>query len=419
MNKKITVILLSLSILFFNVDYVSAATSINVISMTGTIFSGSPYLNPNNQNVYTIDFSGTRAIEIVREEYDENFSNLVERRVSNAHADGQPYAIGTNFVIRNHNAGYITTIYDANGSQIGRIQVVVMGRNGSSGGNDGGNGDCGCIVDIPGWGDHMAKLDEILAAIPSPPNWQNVANIFNNTIVPNLISQTSDMLGYAPSPPSPPTSRPKLKGDIPSPPKGNNAPGLTDSGFSANDLKNKAEKIEFREDPTGGFTILDPIGSLPTQEEFKDNIPNEPDMIPPEVPTTEAEAPSAPEEQENIAPSPPEVEAQLPSDPVDNGSNAPFPNEQEGTAPQPSEPGGTAPSPGEIINPLPGAPVENDNFAPQPGIGEGTTAPMPGNNDFNAPIPGSGNHQAPLPGEDKSNAPIPKESGKAPIPEGG
>ena len=95
--------------------------------MTGTIFSGSPYLNPNNQNVYTIDFSGTRAIEIVREEYDENFSNLVERRVSNAHADGQPY-IGTNFVIRNHNAGYITTIYDANGSQIGRIQVVVTGR---------------------------------------------------------------------------------------------------------------------------------------------------------------------------------------------------------------------------------------------------------------------------------------------------
>lgn len=414
MNKKITVILLSLSILFFNIDYVSAATI--TIPYFGTT-SETNYLWSNTANgrhvfeqINYVSHSNNAEMLFYRL-VDGSASYMSSRTLSSGQGQITPPENTNAIRLRSNDGREVYLTYAKSNNPLSRHVYFETGGDDGGGGNDGGGGggDCGCIVNIPGWGHHMAKLDEILAAIPSPPNWQNVANIFNNTIVPNLISQTSDMLGYAPSPPSPPRNRPKLTGDVPSPPKGNNAPGLTDSGFSANDLKNQAEKIEFREDPTGGFTILDPIGSLPSQEEFKDNIPKEPEMIPPEVPTTEAEAPSAPEEQENIAPSPPEVEAQLPSEPTDNESAAPFPSEQEGTAP----------SPGEIINPLPGAPVENDNFAPSPGLGEGTTAPMPGNNDFNAPIPGSGNHQAPLPGENNKNAPIPKESGKAPIPEGG
>src|SRR5699024_12505625 len=93
-------------------------------------------------------------------------------------------------------------------------------------------------------------------------------------------------------------------------------------GFTGNDIKNEEPKIEEREDPTGGWDILDPIGQLPSQDEFKDNIPNEGEMIAPEVPDVEGKAPH-----------PPEEENKAPGSPKDDENIAPKPPEQENVAP--------------------------------------------------------------------------------------
>lgn len=379
--KKIVLICIVLFSVIASPAY--ANRTINVIEMTGDIFSGQPYINPSNNNVYTIDFSGTRAIEITREEYDENFDQLITSRTTNAYDDGQPYATGTNFTIRPHNVGYITTVRDGSGNQIGRIRVVITSGNNY---ND--------IFSTPGWNQYMGRVNDIFNAIPPAPNWQQVANTFRDTIVPSFRNEMEDMLGQVPNAPPPPNYNNNLSGQIDAP-TGQEASGLADASFGANDIKSAADPIEVREDPTGGFTIMDPVGSLPSQEEFRDNIPNEGEMVAPDVPETDAEAPQvpdvdavapgAPEEQENIAPTPPEV-----------GGVAPSPGEVEGTAPNPNE--------GENI--APGAPSEGNNIPPTP-PSDSTTAPIPGEGDNIAPNPGEGGGSAPIPGADGSVAPIP------------
>ena len=235
-------------------------------------------------------------------------------------------------------------------------------------------GDCGCVVDIPGWGDMMGKLDEIKSAIPPEPNWQQVANTMRDTIVPAFRSEMEDMLGTAPEPPEPPIFNNPITGGIDEP-TGSLPADFEESGFTANDLKADAEEIQFQEDPSGGFELLDPVGSLPTQEEFKKNIPAEQDLQAPEVPDVSGTAPEPPT-QENIAPTPPDV---------------------TGTAPSPSEEDNIAPSP-----------TEGENVAPTPGDTTGT-APLPGDDSGTAPVPSEDLTTAPLPGEDLTGAPIPSE----------
>jgi len=237
-----------------------------------------------------------------------------------------------------------------------------------------GTGDCSCVVDIPGWGDMMTKLGEIKSAIPPEPNWQQVANTMRDTIVPAFRREMEDMLGTAPEPPAPPVFNNPLTGGIDEP-TGSLPADFEESGFTANDLKADAEQIQFQEDASGGFELLDPVGSLPTQEEFKQNIPSEQDLQAPEVPDVTGTAPQPPE-QENIAPEPPDV---------------------TGTAPSPTEEDNIAPSPSE-----------GENVAPTPGDTTGT-APLPGDDTGTAPVPSDDLTTAPLPGEDLTGAPIPSE----------
>ncbi|WP_194291197.1 hypothetical protein, partial [Amphibacillus jilinensis] len=305
------------------------------------------------------------------------------------------YAVSHDYVGQNYftvtcNGSYSVSFYDSSNNLLSSDTVNLTNINNqnsacqqppSDGGGNGSGGDCGCIFNTPGWSDYMGKIDDVINAIPSPPNWQQVANTFNNTIVPNLISETESMLGYAPSAPSAPNYSDTITGYIDEP-TGQNAEGLEDSSFTADDIKDGAEDIEVRDDPSGGFDILDPVESLPSEEEFRENIPDEGEVDIPEVPEPKAEIPEEPE-LEADRPESPEIEAEPPD-----------PGGVDGEAPQPGNEGGTAPIPGDREN----------------------TAPTPGDNGFNAPIPGGSGNNAPLPGSDMGDVPLPGESGTAPLP---
>lgn len=294
---------------------------------------------------------------------------------------------------------------------------------GNNGGGDGGNGDngsggsggdggvCECIFNSEGWNDFMDKMDEVIGKIPPPPNWNEVAETFRDAIVPSVISDLDNLLGRAPTPPTAPSmpklpTQPKLEGSVTTP-TGNSIP--SGGNFDANDIKNDAIEIPVREDPTGGFSILNPLDALPTQEEFKQNIPTEVDNFAPEVPDMVDGVPApVPPENENPLPSeptggtiepptPPDFDGTVPVPGDNNGGNAPIPGDGGGSAPIPGESGGTAPIPDN----------EFGNF-PIPGGNTGTF-PIPGNDFGSFPIPGIGGGTVPIPGDNSGSLPIPNK----------
>ena len=268
--------------------------------------------------------------------------------------------------------------YDANGNEIGTLkfypdQLVNSSCSSKFGGtNPGSTTTSSCttcdLFNCPGWQNYMQELQDIKNAIPPVPNWQEVANIFNNTIAPQIKSDLQSILGNVDNPPPAPIppSIPGLGKDLNdrgiTPPTGDNAPGLKDSTFTENDIKGGAPVIKERGDDSGGFIINNPIDGLPTQKEFTDNLPIEGDAVIP-GPPPELDNPSpTPSEKDNVAPQP------------DDGTNtAPTPEDSGGTAPIPDE-SGTAPIPNESGT----APLPNENG----------TAPLPGNLTDSFPMPG-------------------------------
>lgn len=273
------------------------------------------------------------------------------------------------------------------------------GNDGSDGGDNGGGDDSGgdgsdgsceaCkVLECPGWDEYMDKIDDIAGKIPPPPNWDEVAGKFRDTIVPKVIDDLGDLLGRAPAKPTPPPIPDGIddRGFKNSEPKGQEAPGLGDTDFSK--IKDQAPVIKENEDNSDGFNILNPVENLPSQDEFKQNLPNEIDN-----PT-----PDPPKENNGNAPMP-----------NDNIGNAPVPEDSSGTAPIPNDSGGRAPIPGESGGnaPLPG---NNGGTAPIPG-NNGGTAPIPGNNGGTPPIPGNNGGNAPVPGGNNDSFPMPKIGG--------
>ncbi|MBM4765470.1 hypothetical protein [Bacillus sp. B15-48] len=238
-----------------------------------------------------------------------------------------------------------------------------------------GTGD---IFTSPGWQEHMGKLNQILNAIPTPPNWEMVAGTFRDIIAPRIKTDLQQVLGSTQTPatfnsPDTPTA-PATPGDLGglnnrgiTSPTGGNAPGLGDSGFSSGDIKNNAPIITERADPnTGGFTINNPILSLPSQDEFRTNIPTNPDI-------------------EGI------TEPTLGQEPTYQEPTYSEPSFQEPTYQEPtySEPSFQEPTYSE--------PKINYETAPTPTTEGGTTEPLTG--DFNSfPIPSTDTSTAPIPG---------------------
>lgn len=247
----------------------------------------------------------------------------------------------------------------------------------------------------PEWDDHMQKLDEILNAIPPAPDWNQVAGTFRDTILPKLKSDLQEVLGTAPSPPTSidaPSvpSRPSApdianEGNLNNggltEPTGSNAPGLDSSGFSADDIKDGAPAIEERSDPTGGFTINNPLSGLPSQDEFMQNIPGNPDV------------PNVTEPQ--IGQEPTFKEPSLGKEPT---YTMPTFNEPTYSMPTFTEPTYKMPTFTQPTFNMPTftSPNINYNTAPTPTQGTTTTAPLTG--EYNsAPIPNE-TLTPPLPG---------------------
>jgi len=254
-------------------------------------------------------------------------------------------------------------------------------QDGSGGGNattdpgTGGGGTTDPTAPPPYWNDYMKKIDEIIAKIPPPPNWQQVAETFRDTIAPRIKDDLADLLGNAPEPPDAPMAQPTPTdtdnlndgGFKNRKPTGSEAEGLGESGFSSDDIKNGAPKIPERQDPnTEGFKIDDPLTGLPSQEEFTKNQPT----------VSEDSSIKIPDEKENPTPAAPKDDDNFAPSPSDDGATAPTPGSDGATAPIPSDRGATAPIPSD-----------------------GATAPIPGDTGGTAPIPGRTNETAPIPGK--------------------
>src|SRR5690625_167708 len=296
------------------------------------------------------------------------------------------------------NASFTVTFYDSSGTVLnvynGQTTQIKNEPESCKADNSNGNSDgCDCVFNSPHWSVYMGKIDEIINAIPQPPNWQQVANTFRDTIVPKFINDLGNMLGSAPTPPSA-QKKPAIPSYNLDKPTGQESSNLGNSTFTGDDLKNDAPKIDVREDESGGFNILDPIGQLPSQEEFKENIPDEPDNYAPNVPDVEAEAPEPPEES-----------IPFPNDPEEESETAPIPDEEKNTAPTPNEPENNAPMP-----------EEEKNTAPMPDDSEGN-APIPNEDDNRLPFPDDSDGGYPIPSDDNSKPPMPQtDNEKAPIP---
>lgn len=205
------------------------------------------------------------------------------------------------YITLNCNGSYTFTFYNSSNANMGSASVTASGivsepdvckKNEPAPTEPAKTCDSCAVLNCPGWGDYMGKLDGILGAIPPAPNWNQVAATFRDTITPKIKSDMADLIGVtqppakvnfpsAPNAPggAPPPSAPSKPGALNdggiTAPTGQEAPGLGDSSFSSGDLKDSATPIQERPDPSGGFSIIDPLGSLPSQQEFMDNAPNE------------------------------------------------------------------------------------------------------------------------------------------------
>lgn len=379
MNRKLVklplmILLLNIIFLPFLANTAKAAGEFNVVEVydpQGLVIKNL-YFNESADSIQ-LKISGQKAVKVTYTSYtDDSFSTIGTTKTYTAAQYGWTFFDGIGF---NCNVAYTGTLYDASDNVLVSAKLTITGLvnpvcNSESNGEGMGGKECDncAIFSCPGWGEYMDKLDDIKAAIPPPPNWNQVADVFRDSIAPQIKKDMAELIGTAPTPtlptlpkapdkPSPPAMLEKLDDQGIKAPTGNEAPGLDDSTFTADDLKSSAPVIQEREDPTGGFKIDNPIDSLPSQEEFKKNIPKE-GIVP---------LPGKPKDPENIAPTPPE---------------------------QPNK----APTPGEDFG----------------------KAPIPGLDSNKAPIPGGDSGKAPIPGNDGSKAPIPGgDSGKVPIPGGG
>jgi hypothetical protein len=248
-----------------------------------------------------------------------------------------------------------------------------------TGGDGGTGGESPTVVDIPGWQDHMDKLEEIKNSIPSAPNWDEVAGEFRDTIVPAIIDDLEDMLGTAPDPPTSPAQPGGLddRGIEDKEPSMQDPEGLGDSSFTDEDIKNAAPEIPTREDPTGGFDIGNPMDSLPS-------LPGDGVSFPTPGGT---DTDDSGEWGVNT--------------PADNGGGFEFPgappNEGSQDVSNPPMPGST--DDGATTGPTPSLP---GTVPPMPG-GAGTTPPTPGDSGGTAPTPGTGDASPPMPGGDSGS----------------
>lgn len=177
------------------------------------------------------------------------------------------------------------------------------------GGKEDGGGE-GCeickIFECPGWEDYLGTLYDVAAFavgdVEPPP-------------VPDLPR------------PSPPNIFDILNDvDQRHPTKPTGQDGMGNTPFDATDVKKDSYQIPVREDPTGGFNIVDPMTTLP---EDGSTAPR---------PKEELESIPYPGGSGNVS----EGTVPKPSDTGDHSTKVPIPNDPGGKAKYPGDPGGSA-----------------------------------------------------------------------------
>jgi len=123
---------------------------------------------------------------------------------------------------------------------------------GSGGASDGGSGEVGggeesgegcdlCkIFECPGWEDYLREIAEFAVGDVEPPPVPDL----ERPKTPNIFDILNDVEQRNPAKPT-------------------GQDGMGDTPFDATDVKNSAPEIPVREDPTGGFDIVDPLTTLP------------------------------------------------------------------------------------------------------------------------------------------------------------
>lgn len=99
-----------------------------------------------------------------------------------------------------------------------------------------------CIFECPGWEEYLGFLSGTIVGSASAPPVPDLPA----PDIPNIFDVLNDV-----------DERHPMK------PTGTEDPNLGTSSFDENDIKNNAPEIEFREDPTGGFDIVNPLETLP------------------------------------------------------------------------------------------------------------------------------------------------------------
>lgn len=108
-------------------------------------------------------------------------------------------------------------------------------------------GDAGyicCLFECPGWEDYLGHITDTVEMAVGDVNLPDLPE-FEMPDIPEVDDK-----------------------QLP-PPTTEEDPGLADASFDANDLKS-GEPVEFREDPTGGFNIINPVENL---EELEGQAP--------------------------------------------------------------------------------------------------------------------------------------------------
>lgn len=387
MIKKITAFLIILLILPIESVFASGSASVSYNA---------------SMDAYQVFFESGTVQRVVLKTYDSTYTTV--QKVDEISTEDY-----YEFVTVSCNGYYEVFGYDSAGNQTAyaKFHATETSCNGeSTGGSDGGQSSGGgqtcdscALLSCPGWSDYMGKLDDIKAAIPPAPDWNKVADTFRDSIVPRLISDLGGMLGRAPDLPAiPEQPSPLDDGDLKKP-TGQDS-GV--KGFDANDIKD-GKKIEFKDDESGGWNIMNPLDSMPEQETF---LPADNNEVAPSPEEPENPTPKEPSEPENPAPTPEEPDNPTPT-PKEPDNITPTPKEPENLTPSdPKEPENPAPTPKEPDNPTP-TPGESGGGAPIPSE-PSYSFPMPGGSGGTAPIPSPDGNKAPIPGVDSSTVPIPQ-----------
>lgn len=313
---------------------------------------------------YTIDFRDSTVYKVYIASYNSDFSQKGTERTTESTSGN--YAIRYTLTC---NTAYVMELYNKTGMLIYDAKVIITGLENPQcySGGDQSEIEEGCdicdIFNCPGWNQYLNKLDDIKNAIPPPPNWQEVSQVFSDAIVPRLVDETrvmlDDLLGRAPEPPTPPAEIPTMP-DLPVLDDGgfkDNQPDLQDSGlkgFDENEIKDNAPELNYEEDETGGFDLsVDPVDSLP------DVLPGgDPGAYKRDPEMMDAEFPGAPKEQSG--------DIGKPSNPKDDLDSPPKPGGDIGNPPTPGGDTGAPPTPGDggsIGNP----PIPGDSGEKPPG----------------------------------------------------